>query len=243
MMPAMADRAPNVCAGPAGAVYSAYIERPWLTRLIGGTIWGIDTSLLYESMEAIGRAAPGSTIVDVPCGGGVALRALRPGQDVRYIAGDLSSKMLQRVERRARELSLPQVETVLADMTELPFADAEADLFLSYSGLHMIHNPERAVREIARCLKPGGEVVGTALFSDGTRRARKLFEIGARRGHALPPARQDLLRWLAEAGLEEATVGPQRGFAEFRARKPVGGSEASGGGAGAGTASGSAAQR
>jgi ubiquinone/menaquinone biosynthesis C-methylase UbiE len=105
-------------------------------------------------------------------------------------------------------------------MTELPFDDAEIDLFLSYSGLHMIDEPQRAIDEIARCLKPGGRVIGTAFFSGGSRRARWIFEAGNRRGHALPPDRNELINSFASAGLREATIGPQPTFAAFSARKP-----------------------
>jgi len=215
----MGEQIPNVCAGPFGSFYDFYIERPRLMRWVGRAIWGIDASILYASMEPIGRAAPGATIVDVPCGGGVAFRALSPDQDVRYMAADLSPKMLKRAERRARARSLNQVEVVAADMTDLPFADGEADLFLSYSGLHMIDDPEQAVREIARCLKPGGRLIGTTFFDDGSRRARAAFKIGSYSGHPVPPSREDLLDWLSSAGLEEPTIGPQRGFAAFSARR------------------------
>ena len=128
----------NVCAGPFGAFYAFYIERPWLMQRIGRAVWGIDSSVLYEIMAPIERASPGAVILDVPCGGGVAFRALRPGQEVCYVAADLDPKMLKRAERRARRQSLDQVEFVVADMTALPFADEEADLFLSLSGLHMV---------------------------------------------------------------------------------------------------------
>jgi ubiquinone/menaquinone biosynthesis C-methylase UbiE len=215
----VAGQVPNVCAGPFGTFYDFYIERPWLMRTIGRTVWGIDASVLYASLEPIERAAQGATILDVPCGGGVAFRALDSDQDVRYVAGDLCPKMLERAERRARKRSLKQIEFIPADMTALPFADAEADLFLSYSGLHMVSDPQQAVREIARCLKPGGQVLGTSFFSDGSRRARRLFEIGSRSGHPVPPSREDVLHWLTSAGLADPTVGPQLGFAAFSARK------------------------
>jgi ubiquinone/menaquinone biosynthesis C-methylase UbiE len=166
-------------------------------------------------MEPIARASAGATIVDVPCGGGVAFRALSPEQDVRYIAVDLSPKMLKRAERRARARSLQQVELLEADMTELPFADGEVDLLLSYSGLHMVPNPREAVAEMARCLRPGGQLIGTAFFSDASRRARAIFKAGSYRGHPLPPSRGDLRAWLEEAGLEEPEIGPQAGFAAF----------------------------
>ncbi|MGP8240653.1 MAG: class I SAM-dependent methyltransferase [Solirubrobacteraceae bacterium] len=212
------DGTPNICAGPFGMVYDVYIERPWLMRAIGRMVWGIDASVLYTSMAPISEARD-VTILDVPCGGGVAFRALRPDQHVRYIAGDLCPKMLKRAERRARKRALNQVEFVTADMTELAIASGQANLFLSYSGLHMVDEPERAVAEIARCLKPGGRLIGTAFFSDVSWRARTLFEIGARSGHPLPPSRDDLLRWLTDAGLSEPVIGPQRGFAAFSAQK------------------------
>lgn len=210
---------PNVCAGPFGAFYDFYIERPWLMQAIGRAVWGIDSSLLYSSMEPIARAPAGATIVDAPCGGGVAFRALSPEQDVRYLAVDLSPKMLGRAERRARARSLKQVELLVADMTELPFADGEVDLFLSYSGLHMVPNPKRAVAEMARCLSPGGQLIGTTFLADASRRARALFRVGSYSGHPLPPRREDLRTWLGAAGFEEATVGPQPGFAAFGGRK------------------------
>jgi len=215
----VADRVPNACAGPFGAFYDFYIERPRLVQAIGRVVWGTDSSVLYASMEPIARAPAGATIVDVPCGGGVAFRALSPGQDVRYLAVDLSPKMLGRARRRARARSLRQVELLEADMTELPLADGEADLFLSYSGLHMVPDPQKAVAEMARCLKPGGQLIGTAFFSDASRRARAIFKAGSYSGHPLPPAREDLRAWLEAAGFEQPTIGPQAGFAAFGGRK------------------------
>ncbi len=220
MMPAMPDSVTNVCAGPFGAFYSFYIERPWLMQRIGRAVWGIDSSVLYESMAPVERAAPGAVILDVPCGGGVAFRALSPDQDVRYVAADLDPRMLKRAERRARRRSLEQVEFAVADMTALPFADGEADLFLSLSGRHMVDDVEAAVREIARCLKPGGELVGTTFLANESKRAQRLFDLGARKGHALPPGRSELLSWLDSAGLENPMIGPQPGFTPFSARKP-----------------------
>ncbi len=188
-------------------------------RLIGRLVWGIDASVLYASMGAIGEMGGGATVIDTPCGGGVALRALRPDQDVRYLAADISEKMLDRARRRAKRRSLGQVEFLTADMTALPFADGEADLFLSFSGLHMIHQPERAVGEIARCLKSGGTVIGTTFLAEGSRRGQRLFELGGLRGHPTPPTRASLSSWLTAAGISEVKIGPEPGFASFSGRK------------------------
>jgi ubiquinone/menaquinone biosynthesis C-methylase UbiE len=56
----------------------------------------------------------------------------------RRIAGDLLEQMLVKARSRAEKQGLRQVEFVRVDMQDLPFADGVADVFLSYSGLHMV---------------------------------------------------------------------------------------------------------
>jgi SAM-dependent methyltransferase len=209
----------NMFAGSYGVIYDFCIERERLMRAVGRAVWGIDMSVLYASMEAVGRVTAGGTILDVPCGGGVAFRALRRNQDVRYIAADLSEEMLARARRRAEQQSLSRIEFAVADMRALPFADEQADLFLSYSGLHMLEDPERAVKEIARCLKPGGELVGTTLLAEGSRQQRTLFGIGRRLGFPVPPSGRDVRRWLTAAGIAAPVIEPDHGLAAFRGHK------------------------
>jgi SAM-dependent methyltransferase len=209
---------PNVCAGPFGVLYDFYIERPWLMQAIGRAVWGIDASVLYKNMEVIASADGGATIADVPCGGGVAFRALRADQNVRYIAADIDEAMLARARRRAAARSLAQVDVVQADMTELPLADDSVDLFVTFSGLHMIREPGRAISEIARCLRPGGEVIGTTFLLDGTRRQEWLLGNGARRGNPEPPAIEELESGFERAGIVNMNLAPRRGFAAFRGR-------------------------
>jgi SAM-dependent methyltransferase len=212
-------RTPNICAGPFGAVYDFYIERPWLSRLIGRTLWGIDTSVLYDSTGQLTSLTEGSTVLDVPCGGGVAFRAVPSGRELRYVAIDIDKRMLSRARRRAARRGLAQVEVLAGDMLALPLDNGEADLVLSYSGLHMVSDPQRAVRELSRCLKPDGRLLGTTFLAGGSRRTRALLGLSARRGHPWPPAREDLLRWLTDAGIADAYVGSQPGFAVFGGRR------------------------
>lgn len=211
----------NVCAGPFGRFYDFYIERPRLAQLIGRLVWGIDSAPLYRSMAAVAALPDGATVLDVPCGGGVALRAVRPQQRLRWIAVDLEPRMLARCERRARERGVA-VELLSADMCALPLPDATADLVLAYSGLHMVAAPRTALAELVRCLKPGGELLGSTFLADGSRRQRALLGHGERTAQngALVPA-AELRGWLLDAGIEDVAVAPERGFAIFRGRRPV----------------------
>lgn len=199
--------------------YDFYIERPWLMQLVGRTLWGIDARPLYAAMAPIAKLEAGETVIDAPCGGGVALRALSPGQRVRYLAGDIDPAMLDRTRRRAAKLGLAQVSTDVADLEALPHEDASADLFACFSGLHMLSDPARAVREIARCLKPGGEVIGTTFLLEGSRRQRALFAAGARQGHPEPPPRGALVEMFEAAGIERVQIAPREGFAAFSGRR------------------------
>ena len=41
----------------------------------------------------------GSAVLDIPCGGGLAMRGVRNGQRLRYVAADISPDMLDRARR------------------------------------------------------------------------------------------------------------------------------------------------
>jgi ubiquinone/menaquinone biosynthesis C-methylase UbiE len=210
----------NVCAGSFGAIYDYYIEREWLSALIARVVWGIDMRSMYASMSAIGRTPEGATILDAPCGGGVAFRALRDGQRVRYIGVDLAVEMLARARRRAEERGLAQIELIQADMCALPLADASVDLCLSYSGLHCVADPALAISELARCLRNGGVLIGTTFLKTGSRRQRTLLAAGQRRRETGPVGtRQDLHSWLATSGMTAIDIEHGTGFALFTARK------------------------
>jgi SAM-dependent methyltransferase len=198
----------NQCAGPFGAAYDWWIERPAVARIIARSVWGIDIEVLFTSIAAeVGSLGGGQVVYDVPCGGGLALRALRPDQAVRFVAADIDSKMLARARARAVAGGLGQVEVVEADMLDLPFPDASADVVLTYSGLHMVAEPQRAVTELARCLKPGGRIAGTTFLTGGSRRQRALFALGRRLGDAgLPGAAEHLQGWLEQSGVENVQI-------------------------------------
>lgn len=213
------ERNRRVFDGAFGSVYGAYIRRERLARVIARVVWGSDTRPFYASMASIGRVADGGTIVDAPCGSGVAFRALGPGQRVRYLGFDLSPPMLEQARRHADGLGLHQVELAEADAERLPVEDASADLFLSYFGLHCFPHPDAAVREAARCLRAGGRLVGSTIVLGDRRLDRLRVRPGA--GAFGPVGTEaDLERWLWDAGLTAIEIDRRGVFAVFSGSKP-----------------------
>lgn len=202
-----------------GTFYDWTVEHPRL----GGALWrlgtGADLGLLYDAAAEIGRQPAGAAVLDVPSGGGVALRGLRPGQGVRYVAADISALML----RRTREAALArgvsdQVETVVADVGDLGFDDGAFDLVVNLTGLHCFPDPHAALRELGRVTRPGGVVTGSTLLRGSDPRAVPLHVGGRLAGLLGPGLTETQLRaWLSEAGYADVTVRLSGSMGFFRA--------------------------
>lgn len=190
----------------------------------GGAIWraGIqsDLRLLYRAAAEIGRQPAGARILDIPCGGGVALRGLNPGQGVEYVAADIAQAMLDRTMEAAGERGVAdQVEPRVADVGDLPFADASFDLVVTFTGLHCFPDPARAVIEMARVLRPGGVLTGSALLYDSLRYAplRKVGRIAGLLGPGCTS--HDLDGWLAGQGIADVVIEKSGAIGYFRGVK------------------------
>lgn len=205
-------------ASPFGVAFSAYMERPRLSRLIARTVWGSDIRPYYESMAAVAQVPDSGTVVDCPCGAGPAFRALKPGQPVRYLAVDLSPSMLRRARQRAKARSLSQVELVEAEATKIPLPDDSADLFFSYWGLHCFDDPAAALHEAGRILEPGGRLVGSTFVLGGNRRRGRLLVKPGRGDFGNPGTAGDVVRWLSDAGFDEPGIRTSGSMLYFDAR-------------------------
>ena len=211
-------------ASPLGAAYSAYMERPRLSRRIGKAIWGGDTRAYYESMGSIAAMPAGSTIVDCPCGAGPAFRALEP--DPRSATSPSTSPRRCSPAPVAGPTSAgsPGSSSSRPPPRALPLEPASADLFVTYWGLHCYPDPRGAIAEIARVLKPGGRVVGATFVRGPSLRQRLLLR--PHRGDFGPiPTEEELRGWLREDGLSLTGTGRSGLYMFFEATLDGGSAE------------------
>jgi SAM-dependent methyltransferase len=204
---------------PWAAVYDFFVEREALSKPVGKLLFGTDTGLLYDEMRTIDDVPDGGAVLDIPCGGGVALRGLGHERRLRYVAADIAPAMLERTEEVAHSRGLEdQVETRIADAEDMPFADGEFDLCMSFAGLHCFPHPDVATREIGRVVKPGGRFVGSVFLTDGSVRYKPMVAAGRVAGVMGPSGgMRDLERWLVDAGFADAQIDRSGAIAYFSA--------------------------
>jgi ArsR family transcriptional regulator len=99
---------------------------------------------------------PSWTVGDLGCGTGQVSAALAPFV-ARVIAIDGSAAMLQSAKKRLQ--SFTNVELRRGDLEELPVDDGRLDAAMLTLVLHHVPEPDKALVEVARVVKPGGRIV------------------------------------------------------------------------------------
>ncbi len=202
--------------------YDSVIEHERLAQPLGRLVWGIDAAAFYRELARLSELPDGCAVLDIPCGGGVAFRGLRPTQRLRYVAADLSPVMLSRARREAERRGLHQIEFTEADVEQLAFEDGSFDTCITYTGLHCFPDPAAALRELGRVLRPGGELRGTTVVRRAGVRQDVLIRAAQLAGVFGPGATvAELKAWLAEADFSELEIRRDGALCYFTARRQV----------------------
>ncbi len=105
-----------------------------------------------------GYLAPGSTLLEAACGTGRFTCALAPHL-AQVCCCDYSQKMVETAKRKAHVLGLDNVSFSIQDVTSLNFPAASFDSVLAANVLHLLPEPEKAVDELVRVVRPGGLLI------------------------------------------------------------------------------------
>jgi ubiquinone/menaquinone biosynthesis C-methylase UbiE len=98
----------------------------------------------------------GERVLDVGCGNGSLTFFLPRAADVKQVVAIDCSPVF--VEEVARANIDPRISVRQADATALPFDDQSFDRALSLLVLHFVSDPDKAIAEMRRVVRPGGGV-------------------------------------------------------------------------------------
>jgi phosphatidylethanolamine/phosphatidyl-N-methylethanolamine N-methyltransferase len=127
--------------------------------------WAPVYDLVFELVLRPGRKAAaaaadrlGGHVLDVGVGTGLELPMF--DRRTRLTGIDLSEPMLRRAQRRVRAKALGNVEgLIVMDAARLAFPDAHFDAVVAPYVLTVVPEPHATLHEMARVVKPGGEII------------------------------------------------------------------------------------
>ena len=109
-------------------------------------------AFLYRRIPKWVRA---KEVLELATGPGVLAKRIAPVTQ-RMLATDYSEGMIAEAKKGACPKNL---RFEVADALSLPYADASFDAVIIVNALHLLPEPERALREIARVLRPDGILI------------------------------------------------------------------------------------
>ncbi|MBR1739707.1 MAG: class I SAM-dependent methyltransferase [Ruminococcus sp.] len=95
-------------------------------------------------------------VLECACGTGSITKYLAPACR-EIVATDMSKEMLRKAAKNCR--SSPNIRFCLADITSLRCRDEVFDKVVAGNVIHLLDDPEKALRELMRVCKTGGKVI------------------------------------------------------------------------------------
>jgi ubiquinone/menaquinone biosynthesis C-methylase UbiE len=116
-----------------------------------------DEQVAARFAAALGDAGDGN-LLDVACGPGVVTAAIAP-RAASVVGFDATEQMLDEARARCAKAGLANVAFERGNAESLPFGDARFDGAVTRLAIHHFADPQRALGEMFRVLRPGGAAV------------------------------------------------------------------------------------
>ena len=95
-------------------------------------------------------------VLECACGTGAISKAVA-GKCKRLVATDFSGKMLKRAQKKCKKQK--NVEFAWADIMHLEYADCTFDKVVAGNVIHLLEEPQAALKELERVCKIGGKII------------------------------------------------------------------------------------
>lgn len=166
--------------------------------------WYVQRTL--DLVEAKAAIRPNDRVLDVACGTGAFVERLVSANPEQFVVGvDVSNGML--AQARDKLGDHPKVHFVEASAEALPFDTGSFAVVVSASSFHYFQDPEAALTEMSRVLRPGGRLV--LLDWDRGRWWMRLLDATLRvfdRAHERAFTSEEMLRMVGESGFTRMSV-------------------------------------
>ena len=133
---------------------------------------------------ALGPIHPGDAILDIGCGAGVdsLIAAAMVGESGWVTGVDLVPEMLERARENAGTVGATNVTFREASAEALPFPDNSFDVVISNGVFNLVVDKAKALAEVYRVLKPGGQfrLADQVLTGEVTKETKARIENWAR---------------------------------------------------------------
>ena len=119
---------------------------------------------------------PDTEVLEVATGTGMIALGLA-GQGCNIEAVDFSPKMVVFAQKKARKLGASEVHFTVQNALNLKFPSNCFDIVIIANTLHIMPEPEKALREISRVLKPGGKLIAPTFVHADSKKAAILSKL------------------------------------------------------------------
>ncbi|QJP17121.1 class I SAM-dependent methyltransferase [Starkeya sp. ORNL1] len=134
-------------------VEEAYARWAPVYDVVFGAVFDAGRKAAIAAAERVG-----GRILEFGVGTGLALPSYKRSN--RLVGVDISEPMLQKARERVEKDGLSHVEGLfLMDGADLGFADNSFDVAIAQFVITVVPQPEKTLDELARVLKPGGEII------------------------------------------------------------------------------------
>src|SRR5215470_4876390 len=185
------------------------------------TVWHKESALKYLRFRTAERSCaffrhlirPASRILDCGCGpGSITVGLAQWAPDGQTVGVDIGAEQLEGARVLARDLGVANVTFRHGDIFDLPFEDDSFDVVFSQTVLYHIPDPQKALVEIKRVLRPGGlaalrDAINASIMiwpdDPLIRDLGRMVRLGAQRSGGNPDVGRELGTLLHSAGFDD----------------------------------------
>ena len=136
-----------------------------------------DSGAYKAMLEGIKKIVPeGANVLD--CAAGTGELSIAAAEKAGHVlCTDMSLQMLERARKKSAKKGIKNISFEERDIFSLPDEDNTYDVAMAGNVLHLLEEPEKAVRELCRVTKQGGRVIVPTFMAKNSNPLIKIYTL------------------------------------------------------------------